>query len=149
MTHTQTEPEWGPTCWDCGATNDPGASECWLCGRSDWHAPQRSPMPLKPGPPPTSGQGSGLVGLALALVALGATAIAPGVMFGLAVLILPAAIGAEFIARRRRNRGLPTSTTRKVAWIAVLTVLMPFLVGMALIIALLPICLLSSPQTFH
>jgi len=32
--HSAPKPEL--TCWDCGATNDPGASECWLCQRREW-----------------------------------------------------------------------------------------------------------------
>jgi hypothetical protein len=31
---SQAKPE--PRCWDCGAPNDPGARECWLCHRRDW-----------------------------------------------------------------------------------------------------------------
>ena len=23
-------------CWECGAENDLGAAECWLCRRRDW-----------------------------------------------------------------------------------------------------------------
>ncbi len=30
----QAKPE--PRCWDCGAANDTGARECWLCHRRDW-----------------------------------------------------------------------------------------------------------------
>ncbi len=40
MTAQKPIPE--PTCWDCGATNDPGASECWLCQRRDWFSVKSS-----------------------------------------------------------------------------------------------------------
>jgi len=30
------KPQAEPTCRDCGAANDPAASECWLCQRRDW-----------------------------------------------------------------------------------------------------------------
>ena len=137
-----------PTCWDCGATNDPGASECWLCQRRDWRATPGSPVPMKSEPSPTSGHASGLVALALGLVALGAVVIAPGLVLGLLIVVLPAWAVAEHIAHRRRNRGLPTSTTRKLVWIAVLSVVMPMLF-VALFIALWMICMVTGPPTFH
>jgi ribosomal protein L40E len=34
-------------CRECGATNDPGASECWLCQRRDWQSDGAS-VPTKP-----------------------------------------------------------------------------------------------------
>jgi hypothetical protein len=139
----------GPTCWECGAANDLGAPECWLCGREDWHAPLRLPLPPEPEPPAPSDPGSGLVGLALALVALGACVIAPGLVFGLAILALPAWVGAEFLAHRRQNRGRSTSAARKLVWIAMLTALMPFLLSAALFIALWLFCLAVGPPSIH
>ncbi len=148
MSQSLPEPESGPTCWECGATNDPDASECWLCGRRDWHAPHRLPMPMKAEPPPTSGDGSAPVLLVLGLVALGGLAIAPGLAIGLAIFALPAWGVAEFIARRRRNRGLPTSTATKFVWIAMLTVAIPILLGLALFITIWLICLVEGPPKF-
>ena len=38
MSQAEPGPKPEPTCRECGATNDPGASECWLCHRADWFA---------------------------------------------------------------------------------------------------------------
>jgi hypothetical protein len=103
---------------------------------------------MKPEPASESGAGSGLVGVALVLVLLGGVAIAPGLGFGMAISALPAWAIAESIARRRRKRGLPTSMARKIVWIAVLTIIMPIVMGLALVIAVLLICQFSGPQHF-
>src|SRR5207249_8058799 len=95
------------TCWDCGATNDPGASECWLCQRRDWREPPRFSTSPKPDPSPMSDNAAALIPLALGLVALGGIGIAPGLVIGLLIVVLPAWAVAEEIARRRRRRGLP------------------------------------------
>jgi hypothetical protein len=141
-------PETSLECWDCGATNDEGASECWLCQRRDWRRPPRVPMPIKPEPAPESGAGSILVGVALVLVLLGGVVFAPGLAFGMAISALPAWAVTEYIARRRRDRGLPTSTARKLVWIAVLTIIIPIVTGLALVIAVLLICRFGGPQHF-
>ncbi len=36
MSQPEPRPLPEPTCCECGATNDPGASECWLCQRRNW-----------------------------------------------------------------------------------------------------------------
>ncbi len=142
-------PESSPVCWDCGAANDEGASECWLCQRRDWRRPPRVPLLIKSEPMPEPGNGSGPVGLALALVLLGCVVIAPRFVFGLLIFVLPAWAVAEYIARRRRNRGLPTSMARKLVWIAVLTVTLPIVLGVAIFTAVALICQFSPPGSFH
>ncbi len=138
-------PESSPVCWDCGAANDEGASECWLCQRREWRRAPRVPMPMKPEPAPESGGGSNLVGVALAVVLLGSVVIAPGFALGLAIFVLPAWAVAEHIAHRRRKRGLPTSMARRLVWIAVLTIIIPIAVGIAVML----ICQFSPPGSFH
>ena len=32
-----------PKCRHCGATNDSGASECWLCHQGDWRETPKAP----------------------------------------------------------------------------------------------------------
>jgi hypothetical protein len=156
-------PESSPSCWDCGATNDPGASECWLCQRRDWRRSSRGPMPMKPEPSPTSGHRSPLVALKLGLVVIGVFLIAP--VLGMAVYLLyalgdwlvfvplifvaPAWFGAVVSARRRRKRGLPTSIARKLAWIAVLTITIPIVLVMALVITVGLVCQFTGPPSFH
>jgi nitrate reductase NapE component len=148
MSQVEPKPKPDLTCWDCGAANDPAASECWLCQRRNWREPPRSSMPPKPDPEPTSGNATALFGLVLGLMMLG-MAIAPGLVIGLLILVVPSWVGAEIIAHRRRNRGLPTSTTRKVVWIVVLAILLPILLSVALFIALWMICLVTGPPSFH
>jgi hypothetical protein len=41
-------------CWDCGATNDSDASECWLCQRRNWR-PDEAKVPAAPGAFPRVG----------------------------------------------------------------------------------------------
>jgi len=59
-------------------------------------------------------------------------------------VVLPAWYGAEWIAQRRRDRGLQTSTTKKVAWIVALTILLPILGFASLCIAVYLLCLVSG-----
>jgi ribosomal protein L40E len=37
-----------PACRHCGATNDSGASECWLCQRRDWREDPKVPSKNSP-----------------------------------------------------------------------------------------------------
>lgn len=47
-------PESSLKCRDCGAENDPGSSECWLCHRRDWRS-DAAPVPEKTGATPGGG----------------------------------------------------------------------------------------------
>jgi hypothetical protein len=38
MSPTEPNPRPERTCRECGATNEPGATECWLCRRRDWQS---------------------------------------------------------------------------------------------------------------
>ena len=38
MSQAESQPKPDLTCWDCGAANDPDASECWLCQRRNWRS---------------------------------------------------------------------------------------------------------------
>ncbi len=38
MNPSKPDPMPEPTCRECGATNEPGATECWLCQRRDWQS---------------------------------------------------------------------------------------------------------------
>ncbi len=140
---SQAEPRPTPnlTCCECGATNDPGASECWLCQRRDWRGrPRSSPAPM-PAPTRLSDAAGPIIALVLGLLAIGGIAMAPGLIIVLLIFALPAWAGAEWIAHRRRRRGLPTSATRKVMWIVLLTFLFLIVVSAALFIAFWLICL--------
>jgi hypothetical protein len=52
----------GPTCWDCGAANDVGSSECWLCHRRDWDKAFRPRTRATHPDPPESRPLSGIGG---------------------------------------------------------------------------------------
>jgi hypothetical protein len=84
-------------CFDCGAENDPGASECWLCHRRDWRG-------LYAGDEPQSldtrqileqlhrerlVESAGRIAwVTLGLVLIGTTIVVPGLGIGLAILAL-------------------------------------------------------------
>jgi hypothetical protein len=84
------------TCWDCGATNDEGASECWLCHRRSWLRPPALPMvpKLAPEPSPEPSPSAGLIPVALALgvVGLGSLLLAPWLSIPLLIVVLLAAV---------------------------------------------------------
>jgi hypothetical protein len=155
MSPSKTKPKSDLVCWDCGATNDLGASECWLCHRRDWHeffgslSGTKPAIKPPPAPSPTLNTGWRLIVPALVAVGLGSVLLAPGLVILLLISVLPAWAIAEAIAHRRRKQGLPISTPGKVAWIVALSIVMPFLLGMALLITLFLICLTSGPPTFH
>jgi hypothetical protein len=145
MSQAESQPRPSPKCWDCGAENDASAAECWLCQRRDWRGPAPSLFRPKGEASSDFNQATALVGLTLGLVALGAVAIAPGLVIGLLILVAPAWIGAEIIANRRRNRGMTTSTTRKVMWIVVLAILLP----VAMFIAFMMVCMAVNLPNMH
>lgn len=137
-----------PTCRDCGATNDPGASECWLCHRRDWRGPSGSSASAKPEMPPAdSGNAAPMVWLVLVLVGFGVLAAAPGFAMVLVVLFLPAWGLGMLLTRRLRARS--TSTAAGIARAGVTVVLVPFLVGLAVFIALGMLCLVAVTGDFH
>lgn len=145
MSRDESQPRPSPKCWDCGAENDAAAAECWLCQRRDWRGPAASPLGPKREASSDSNYAMAVIGVTLGLVVLGALAIAPGLVIGLLILVVPAWIGAEMIMSRRRTRGLSTLTLRKVVWIIVLAILLP----VALFIALMMVCMMGGPPNFH
>ena len=149
MSQAKPMPNPNLNCRECGAVNDPGASECWLCQRRDWRGPARFPTSPKPAPSQMSDGAWPIIALVLGLVVVGGVAIAPGLIIVLLIFVLPAWGLAEWVAHRRRRRGLPTSATRKVAWILMLTIVLPILLGVAVFIALWLICMANGPPNFH
>jgi ribosomal protein L40E len=131
-------------CWDCGATNDPGASECWLCHRRNWRADAASPASRSVA---TTSERAGLtwihsvdsvvIVLALAVVESGVAMVAPGLGIILLILLIPAWVITEWRARRRDT---PMSAPRKLAWIVVATVLIPVVLALSPLIAFFAIC---------
>ena len=84
-----------------------------------------------------------LVWLVLLLVGFGVLAAAPGLTLVLVVLFLPAWGLGMLLTRRLRDRRPSTSTAAGIAWAGVLVVLVPFLVGLAVFIALGMLCVRS------
>jgi hypothetical protein len=68
------QPKPGPKpeliCRECGATNDPGASECWLCQRRDWRSDGAS-VPAKPIVSPGGDRSGRRIAVAIVVAAVG------------------------------------------------------------------------------
>jgi hypothetical protein len=134
------EPPLGPTCWDCGAPNDPGSSECWLCQRRDWNRyPNLRRRRSTSERGPFSTIGGQMIVIAGIAVSLALFVVAPAVGVVLLVFALPALFGTEFIAFRRRRRGEPMSLGQRVGWFLGLMVLFPILL-IALGVAAFAVC---------
>jgi len=135
-------------CWDCGATNDPAASECWLCQRRDWRKhpddrPGYSALPARTrGPLSTIGGWMALI--AVIGVAAAIFRDAPGLAVLLFVSVVPALIVTEVKARSRRRRGEPMSVSERVAWVIGLAIVIPILLWIALIAAVFAYCTLIN-----
>jgi hypothetical protein len=135
------------TCWDCGVTNHPDASECWLCQRQDWRKfPGSQPRQTTSPPPrgPHSSIANWMVLIAMVAVVTGVFRSAPGLSLVVLISVLPALIVTEIRASRRRRRNLPMSGMEKALWIMGLTILIPVLLMIALVIALFTYCMLMS-----
>ena len=141
MSDPNPKPE--PTCWDCGAPNDPGASECWLCQRRDWRG-YRGVRPGYPAPArrrgPLSTIGGWMILIAVIGVAVGIFREAPGLAILLLISVVPALIITEIKAYRRRRRGEPMSGLDRLLWVLLLSILVPFLLIIALAVALFMYC---------
>jgi ribosomal protein L40E len=88
-----------PTCRHCGATNDSGASECWLCQRQDWRETPKIRSGRSPfGPDDRSTFTGCMVYLTISLIAVVVLAFRAGRIVGLVILILNMVIFALAIA---------------------------------------------------
>lgn len=129
-----------PICWECGASNARGSSECWLCQRRDWnrYTGRRTRDTRPPDLPrhgPLSTIGGWMIGIAILGVTIALFREAPGLAIALLISVVPALAMTELKAYRRR-RGDPLTVGERVAWILVLSVLIPILVAVALAMAL-------------
>jgi ribosomal protein L40E len=110
-----------PACWDCGATNDPGASECWLCHRRGWRAAEAS-VPAKS----DVSRGGGHPGLPITIAIVAGAILILGVgmilniwersdLWGLALLIptLVIPVGLSIWARARKRPPSGQSMTNR------------------------------------
>jgi hypothetical protein len=130
-------------CWSCGAPNDVGSSECWLCQRRDWNrypGIRRRLAPAPSGRGPLSTIGGWMVLIAGIGVALGIVVAAPPVAIGLVLSSVPALAITEFKAYRRRRRGESVSGWQRLIWFVEFTILIPILLA-ALGIALILLCI--------
>jgi hypothetical protein len=139
-----------PACWDCGATNDPGASECWLCQRTDWKKypglRRGRPAPELPRRRPMSTIAGWMILIAAIGVAVGLFREAPGLAVSLLVSIAPALAITEVKAYRRQHRGVPMTIPERIAMVLILAIVIPILVIIALVVALFTYCFLISPR---
>jgi hypothetical protein len=111
-------------CRECGATNDAGASECWLCHRRDWRSDGSSPS-AKPAATPGADPSRRRIALAIvtgAVVILGLGMLLDirdrsdfwGLGLVLATLAIPLGLMLWARARGRPHRG-PSPTNRELA----------------------------------
>lgn len=145
MSKGDPSPKLEPRCWDCGAPNSPGSSECWLCQRRDWNRYPRSRTRLNSPPDgPRRGPLSTIAGLMIGIAVLGVSIAmfreAPGLAVVLVISVAPALAITELKARKRYRRGEPMSIGERVLRVVVLTILIPILVIVALAIALFTFC---------
>jgi ribosomal protein L40E len=117
-------PRYPLICRECGAENDPGASECWLCQRRDWR-PDGASVPVKAAEPsggPLSRRPIAIAIVAGTVVILGLGMVLDiwnrsdfwGVGLLIATLVIP--LGLILWARaRRRPPGGPSMSNRDVA----------------------------------
>ena len=141
-------PEPEPRCWDCGASNDPGSSECWLCQRRDWNRyPGPRGLRVPPGRPrdrsPSSIAGL-MTGIAIIAVTFGLYREAPGVAIAAAIAVGPALLLTELKARKRWRRGEPMSAVERILRVIALTIVIPILLIVALVITVFAICYFGS-----
>jgi hypothetical protein len=132
-------------CRHCGASNDPGASECWLCQRRDWRGfTGFAPEPIATYPQPRgllSTIAGWMVLIAMIAVGLAVFQLAPGLGIIWLFFVGPAWAITEVKARRRIYRSLtPMSGIEKALWIMGLTILIPVTVIVALVVALATFC---------
>ena len=134
-----------PICWECGASNTPGSSECWLCQRRDWNRypglRRRHPSPPDlPRRRPRSTIAGWMIAIAVIGVAIGLFREAPGAAVLLLVCAAPALAITELKARGRRRRGDTMSVGERIVRVVALMILIPILVIVALVVALLVFC---------
>ncbi|QEH39112.1 hypothetical protein OJF2_77240 [Aquisphaera giovannonii] len=145
-------PEAGPApegelyCLGCGARNDAGAAECWLCNG-------RSLVKAGPGgrpPEPASPQrfsftiAALMVLVAVVAACLGLYTAAPGLLLLVAITSAPAVALVEYRAAKRRKRGIPMSHAERFGCFLLLLVLIPVLVAVAVLSALFIYCSLGG-----
>jgi len=140
MNRTGPAPRPEPTCWDCGAPNEPGSSECWLCQRRDWNRyPDRRRGRPAPRRGPLATIGGQMLAIAAVAVAMAICVASPPVGVVLLFSALPALFVTEFMAFRRRRRGEWVSGWQRFRWFIYLTIMIPILV-VALGLAVIGIC---------
>jgi ribosomal protein L40E len=129
-------------CRDCGATNDPGASECWLCHRRDWRADPASTTSQRAAGSSDralviSSLGTLLIAMAIGIVEIGVTMLAPGLGITLLFLLVPAWAITEWKARHRAK---PIPAWQRFALMVGVIIFMPALLVLSLLVALMVLC---------
>ena len=107
-------------CRECGATNDAGASECWLCHRRDWRSDGTSPAAKRGADPSRRLIAIAVVTGSVAILSLGMLLDIRdrsdfwGLGLVLATLAIPLGLMLWARARGRPRRG-PSPTNRELA----------------------------------
>jgi hypothetical protein len=110
MNPSKPQPKSDLVCWDCGATNDPDASECWLCQRRNWRS-DGATVPAAPGAFPRVGLSQvslwiAFIAGALLLLGLARAVGLPQVFLLFVILVVP--LGLVIWARTQ----MPTRPVR-------------------------------------
>jgi hypothetical protein len=147
-------------CDHCGAANDPGARECWLCEgvippRAMPHGQWRRDEPIWPReavrrflrwsgsipePPPTNL----LVEATVLAMAVAALVTAPAIGIVLLVSIIPALFVTRAWDRRRWRRGRPMTAIGYMLRVIVLSIVVPVALILALLMAVFVIMALRD-----
>jgi hypothetical protein len=142
MSYRPRSPE--PICWKCGAPNDLGSSECWLCQRRDWNRPairtRMTPPPERPRQSPLVSIGGWMVVIALIGVALAILVLAPPLFVVLLAAAVPALFITEFKTYRRRRRGEWVSGWQRLRWFVGFILLIPVFT-LAVVVCLFALCM--------
>jgi MFS family permease len=122
MSQAKPGPEPELRCRECGAVNDDGSSECWLCQRRDWRTyPALRVNETFAARNTSVGPLTSRLGLMVLIAAIfkyfGLFVVAPGLAIALLVGVLPALAITEAKANHRRERGEVMSGTERFLWI--------------------------------
>ena len=119
-------------CWDCGARNAAGTSECWLCQRRDWNRGRRRSRARSLRPRMTIAGLMTVVAVIAVFCWLFVTA--PPIAAGLMLSLAPGVIVTEVQARIRARRADPMYADERFLRIIAITIVVPFLVSFALVV---------------
>jgi ribosomal protein L40E len=139
----------GLICSECGAFNLPEAQECWICHSTGLKAQDQVGDKIQYPQGFFSTIPGWMILIAGISLALGLYRMAPGILMAALIFVLPPVLIVEFWAARRRDAWQPMSMAQRIGLFILLLFLLPIVVFGSLFIALLAICSLNGPPSFH